>query len=253
MNATARVALFSIADKCQFLDRCMVELFKALLPNQPKDLVEELLSRADAIIIGSDPSQSSTTDPSSPKMSSSRSTYLGELGHHLHSICQGESQDFTTHRHGEDRLCYLQDALELPYWDLIIGLFEAASTAKRAPGISQTIMDNAVAGCYQFIKSYYEHVENVYTDDEISEEKPARILEGIDLRLKVLAQYTQAVDPIHCMDAIFPKGSRQKPNETEIEHLFPENRVSFPLQITRLYLLIHFRIKSQPSPFSSLS
>jgi hypothetical protein len=207
----------------------MVELFRALLPNLPKDFVEQLLSRAKAAIIESDPSQSPTRDASSPKKPSSRSTYLGELGHHLESICKGESQDFMTHRIGEKRLNYLQDALELPYWNLIVDLFEVASTAKRASGISQTIMENAVAGCYQFIKNHLQHVENVYTNVEISEDKPARILEGIALRLGVLEQYTQAVDPIRHMEAIFSMENCKKPNETEIETPVPENGVNFPL------------------------
>jgi hypothetical protein len=222
----------------------MAELFKALLPNLPKDFVERLLSRAKAMIVESDPSYSSTGDPPSPETRSSRLTFLGELGHHLESICNRESQDFMTHRVGEKRLDYLQDALELPYWDLIVDLFEVTSTTKRASGISQTIMDNAVAGCYQFIKNHLQHIKNIYTNGEVNEAVPERILEGITLRLRVLENYTLVVDPLHLMDATLSIETGKKQNKTEIKQPVPENGVSFPLLETKYHPLMHIRIKS---------
>jgi hypothetical protein len=243
-NTTARVTLFSIADKCQFLDICMVELFKALLPNLPKGFVEHLLSRARTAIVESDPSQSSTRGHPPLERQSSRLTYLGELGHHLESICKGESPDFITHRVGEKRLNYLQDALELPYWHLIVDLFEAASTTKRASGISQTIMENAVAGCYQFIKNHLQHIKNIYTNGDVNEAVPEKIMEGIALRLRVLEQYTQAIDPLRNMDAIHSIETGNKQNETEIKEPVAENRASFPLLRKKHHPLMRTRIKS---------
>ena len=223
----------------------MAELFKALLRNLSKDFVECLLSRAKATIVKSDPSQSSTEGPASPERQSSRETFLGELGHHLECICKGENPDFMVHRVGEERLDYLQDALELPYWDLIVDLFQATSSTKRASGISETIMDNAVAGCYQFIKNQLQCIKDIYINGEINEVVPERILEGITLRLHVLEKYTSAVDPIQDMDAIFSIETGKKHNETETEEQpVLEKGASFPLSRTKHYPLMHNRIKS---------
>ncbi|KAL1600831.1 hypothetical protein SLS60_007219 [Paraconiothyrium brasiliense] len=216
-DTTARVTLFLIAEKCQFLDKCMAELFQALLPSLSINFVGHLLGRAKDMIAKSDPSQSSTRDIPSLESLSSREIYLGELGHHLESICKGEPQEFMIHRVGEQRLDYLQDALELPYWDLIVDLFESASATKRASGISQTIMENAVGGCYQFIKSHLKHIRNRYIEGHVDEAIPERILEGIALRLRVLEQYSQAIDPLRPMDdmSFVEIGKNQNKSKTE--------------------------------------
>lgn len=232
----------------------MAQLFKAILPNLPKDLAEYLLSDARAVIIEADPSQPSTNDPPLPETRPHRDVFLGELGHYLESICKGESREFRIHRNGKIRLRYLQDALELPYWELIIDLFEAEMSSKQAFGISQTIMDNAVAGCYQFIKSHSEQIRNLYANGTIKEAPPKAILKGIDLRLGVLKQYIQAVDSLRFMDAVISITTDQEQNETEVEEPVPEDRVSFPIKnhsSPAPSILMQTRFKSQHSPSSS--
>lgn len=124
----------------------MAKLFRAMLPNLEPEFIKQSLSDAKPLIIASDPGQASTGDTTKAK-SQLRSTFLGELGHHLESISQGGSHGFVMHRVGEKRLECLQDVLELPCWDMIVHIFEVTSKSKRASGTGQTTMENAVAGC----------------------------------------------------------------------------------------------------------
>lgn len=221
----------------------MAELFKALIPSLPQDIVEDLLSRAKAVIVESDPNSSSTGNTPSSERRSPRSTYLGELGHHLESMSKGKSREFTIHRIGDKRLNYLQDGLELPYWDLIIDLYEAALNTKQSSGVSQAIMDNAVAGCYQFIKSHLNHLKSMYASGEIKEAIPKRVLKGIALRLRVLEQYTQAIDPIRQMDVISSIETSNSQYGEETTEMVPESGVNFPLIGSVYHLLMHIRNK----------
>lgn len=203
----------------------MAQLFRAMLPSLSPDFVKHELSCAEASIKEADPGQPSSGDTTQAG-SLPRSTFLGELGHYLESIAQGNSHGFMTYRIGDQRLEYLQDALELPYWDMIVRIFQATSNSKRASGISQTIMENAVAGCYQFIKTNLQHLKELYANGDIGEPEPTRILEGVRLRLRVLEKYTSAIDHLRELEVVLATESKKKAAEPMVLQPGPEHGVS---------------------------
>jgi hypothetical protein len=114
--------LLRIAHRFQFVDRGFTEYFQTVAPSFGRDNVQELLGNIRKAITASQNPQLNQGDTSD-------SIWLGELGHFCEEVAQHwnnrshEPEIVITRGRSEDILHYLQNALEVPYWNMMLYLF----------------------------------------------------------------------------------------------------------------------------------
>lgn len=121
-NCKIKGRLFGIAESFQFLDRGFTEYFQVVVPSYDQDHVRQLLDNVRKDI-------ASRQNRNPDRDNDSESIYLGDLGHFCEEISRTWSQPtrpnpvFTVSHRRDEILHYLQDALEVPYWEFIVDLF----------------------------------------------------------------------------------------------------------------------------------
>jgi hypothetical protein len=239
-DCKARTILFHITDEFHFIDQCMAELFKAIHPSLVPDDVKSMLDDAEATIAGLNKCQQSTRYSPTPVALSFTSTHLGELGLYIKAISQHTPSSLKACRVGDQRLGYLQDALEVPYWNMIADLFLSISTNTET-GLREKIFEKAIAGCYQDTKQQLQRLEKLYASGEIDETAPDRIFAGIKRRLQVLEKFEAVVDPLRAMDAIVYADMRQRQTGITSSENGPTQEVYFPTSYVTVHTLTEFQ------------
>jgi hypothetical protein len=167
----------------QFLDRRFAEYFQSVVPSFGEDYAKELLLDA-----------RKTIGKMQNRQFDSASVDLGELGHFCEQVSQSWTQSSTdakgpnfilTHRRDEEIMHYLQDALELPYWEFMLELFLMwrANSTSLSGEILLRVLYSLKLDLLDGQSALLDEIGHSKADDEQS---LAPILEGIHARMKVL-------------------------------------------------------------------
>ena len=112
-NSELKTALIKIAVVCQFLDAAFAEYFRLVLSH-----LQDTKTRLHRIRGQFSPSQADETIYVGP---------FGEYCEHINTILrddkQARTERFRARATGDDVLPYLQDALEVPYWNMMADQF----------------------------------------------------------------------------------------------------------------------------------
>ncbi|KAI8953789.1 hypothetical protein F4801DRAFT_84656 [Xylaria longipes] len=175
-----RVRLTGIAGYIEYLDRGFAEYFQIVGHSDDREAVGKLLRHARQYIQERKPSSCS---------------YTGELGKFCESVFATWKRSSETtkwvrycprHRNNEDKIAYLQDALEIPYWDFMIKSFmdwrHSNPHHMGANGILY-VLSHITATCRRRIRKINE--EASYLDPQEQEAVHA-VIKGVESRLELL-------------------------------------------------------------------
>lgn len=175
--------LLKIAKLFQFLDCAFADYFKWVVPALDRDYAEEKLQA-----VRQDITKRQNRTANEPD-----SVYLGDLGHFCEEIAltwNNEDRERQASppifniitRRDQEAFQYLQDALEVPYWELMLDLFVVCQVNQR----SYTV--NAITRVLHSIA--LEVRQNLIADlgsksgEDIKKMGP--VIEGINARLEVI-------------------------------------------------------------------
>ncbi|KAI1347038.1 hypothetical protein F5Y01DRAFT_319115 [Xylaria sp. FL0043] len=175
-----RVRLIRIAGYLEYLDRGFAEYFQAAGYSDDRAAVRKLLDHARQTIQSEKPSSSS---------------YTGELGKFCESVlaawkCTSETTEWVEYRprirNDEDKMQYLQDALEIPYWDFMIKSFmdwrHSHPNHVGANGMLY-VLSHISATCRRNIRRINKEMSKLDQEDQTA---VRAVIEGIEQRLKLL-------------------------------------------------------------------
>jgi hypothetical protein len=178
-----KVKLLQIAQLFQFLDRGFAEYFQSVVSSFGKDYAKELLLDA-----------RKTIGKMQNRQSDSAAVDLGDLGHFCEQVSQSWTQTSTdaqdpkfilTHRRDEEIIHYLQDALELPYWEFMLDLFLVwrANSTSLSGEILLRVLYSIKLDLLDGQRALLDEIVASKVDDE---ESLAPVMEGIRARMKIL-------------------------------------------------------------------
>jgi hypothetical protein len=176
-----------IADCLQRLDTLLADYFHVIITNlkpaETWEVIREMLDEA--------------------KSKTNQQDDLGDLGNYceaLYSYWRNEQQSqepmFRITRYMKSTLPYLQDALEVGYWNMLSELFlDAYKNNARLVSHWRGIVKWMLAQSNLEMKTYLKHLEEMCDPDQL----PSAIVRGIELRIKlldeVLSSITDGVSP----------------------------------------------------------
>ena len=124
----------------------------------------------------------------------SASIVLGQLGDFCEDVAHGWMKEtgqklkFAPHNRDKDILYYLQDAYEIPYWDLMMNLF--SSWRVNSKSLSGDVVIHVLNSVKLDIKEKKTRLGDVMRSLSQSEkDEIAPILKGIDARLDTLGSF----------------------------------------------------------------
>ncbi|KAI1428999.1 hypothetical protein F5Y12DRAFT_587293 [Xylaria sp. FL1777] len=175
-----RVQLTKIAADIEYLDRGFAEYFQTAGYSDDRKAVSKLLDHARESVQRRKPSSCS---------------YTGELGKFCESVlatweCTSETTEWVEYRprlrSDQDKIEYLQDALEIPYWEFMIKSFmdwrHSHPNYMSANGILYALT-HATVVCRRKIRKINEGVPNLDPKDQAAVQV---VIEGIEQRLELL-------------------------------------------------------------------
>ncbi|XP_014557279.1 hypothetical protein COCVIDRAFT_97476 [Bipolaris victoriae FI3] len=180
-NRRIKLRLLQIADVTKFLDRGFAEYFQVAVLSFGKQHAQQLLQDARKTIAKM---QNKQEDPDSAD--------IGDLGHFCEqsAITSGDSKQrpprFTvTQRRDEEILHYLQDALEIPYWEFMVDIFLGwkANSSALSGDVVLRVLHSTKLELLDGRRRLMDEMAALQGDDA---EDIAPIVDGIDARIKVL-------------------------------------------------------------------
>ncbi len=170
-----------IAADIEYLDRGFAEYFQAVGHSDDRSAISKLLDRAREYYVQS-------RKPSS-------CSYTGELGNFCESVlatweCTTETTEWVEYRprlrNDKDKIEYLQDALEVPYWDFMIKSFmdwrQSHPNHVGANGILY-MLNHITTTCRKKIRKLHEELPRLDSEDQ---EAGHIVIDGIKQRLELL-------------------------------------------------------------------
>ncbi|KAF3002216.1 hypothetical protein E8E14_001884 [Neopestalotiopsis sp. 37M] len=116
---------------------------------------------------------------------------LGDLGNFCEESIQTwnrshmQAPEFSiTHRRDEEMMHYLQDALEVPYWDFMVSLFLGWRSNLRS--LSGDVVLRVLHGVRQDLIQERHRLESEMASSGTDQQSTSFILEGIENRMKIL-------------------------------------------------------------------
>ena len=202
--------LLQIARVTYFLDRGFAEYFHIAVLSFGKQYAEELLNDARKTISKIQNKQSNPT-----------SADIGDLGHFCEQIAKTwdkpgkRNPKFTiTQRRDEEVLHYLQDALEIPYWEFMVDIFLGwkANSNSLSGDVVLRVLHSAKLDLLDGRRRLLDEIAPLQGDDV---ENIAPIIDGIDARITVLDRLWNSsssdLDDTHCSLASILERPRQSP------------------------------------------
>lgn len=195
-NRAIKQRLIYLASRFNFLDRGFAEYFQTVVPSFDQEYVQQRLSDIrQSIAKGQNSNMNGEGEP--------ETTYLGDLGEFCEKISRAWNQVPTerptfniTHRRDQEVFEYVQDAFEVPYWEVMLDIF-LQWRAKNSKNLSGDIVLKVLESLEREIRTARRQLLNdldMQTED--SPESLAPILEGIDARLAVLGTVFDMNEPL---------------------------------------------------------
>lgn len=203
-TSRVRQCLVQMASRFRQLDKLFAAMFVHVIESRDHGDLVDLLLRIRLEIAKYQPNGSSTAG------SDADDTYLGDLGHHFEDLLFNQIEKLTPQRQGkENRLTsfrvtsgtmeslfqYLQDGLEIPYWEIIIDAFSTALA-------NENTLDSAMASLQLMtarkeVRGLRGELQRVLAQMSTADENIDAILTGIDKRIGVLDNFTdnRVLDP----------------------------------------------------------
>ena len=176
-----KLRLLQIARTVQFLDRGFAEYFQVAVLSFGKQHAEHLLHDARKTI---SKMQNKQNDPNSAD--------VGDLGHFCEQIARvwdesgKEKTKFTiTQRRDDEIMCYLQDALEIPYWEFMVDIFLGwkANSNSLSGDVVLRVLHSAKLDLLDGRRRLLDEIASSQAD---AAEDLAPIIDGIDARITIL-------------------------------------------------------------------
>lgn len=180
------------------------------MPSYNQDHVRQLLENVRKDIAGR---QNRNPD----RENDSESIYLGDLGHFCEEVSRTWSQPtgpipvfLVTHRRDEI-LNYLQDALEVPYWEFMVDLFLGWRANSKALGgdVVLRVLDNVKLDVLDGKRHLLDDLEKLEGEDK---DDITPIVKGIDARIRVLESMwdhtTSNLEKDDFLASLFEKSSK---------------------------------------------
>jgi hypothetical protein len=173
--------LLQIVSATQFLDRGFAEYFQVAVRSFGKKHAQQLLHDARKIIAKM---QNKQDDPSSAD--------IGDLGHFCEQSASAwdesgqPSPTFTiTQRRDEETFHYLQDALEIPYWEFMLEIFLGwkANSKALSGDVALRVLHSTKLDLLDGRRRLLDEIAVLQGDDA---EEIAPIIGGIDARIAIL-------------------------------------------------------------------
>lgn len=209
-NRKIKGRLFGIAERFQFLDRGFAEYFQVVVPSYNQDHVRQLLDNVRKDI-------ASRQNRNPDRENDSESIYLGDLGHFCEEVSRTWSQPtgpnpvFTVTHRRDEILHYLQDALEVPYWEFMVDLFLGWRANSKALGgdVVLLVLDNVKLDVLDGKRHLLDELEELEGKDK---EDITPIVKGIDARIRVLESMwdktTSNLEKDDFLASLFEKSSK---------------------------------------------
>lgn len=194
--------LIYLASRFQFLDRGFAEYFQTVVPSFDQDYVQQRLEE-----IRHEIARGQSSTPTGDQESDN--IYLGDLGEFCERISHlwdydpnnpnngrpKEPMFNITHRRDQEIFEYLQDAFEVPYWELMLDIF--LHWRANSISLSGDIVLRVLEGLEREIRTGRRQlISDINGQSEDTLEDLAPILEGIDARLKVLGTVCDMNEPL---------------------------------------------------------
>ncbi|EMD70053.1 hypothetical protein COCSADRAFT_132540 [Bipolaris sorokiniana ND90Pr] len=180
-NRKIKLRLLQIASVTKFLDRGFAEYFQVAVLSFGKHQAQQLLQDARKTIARM---QNKQDDPDSAD--------IGDLGHFCEqsAITSGDAEQrrprFTvTQRRDEETLHYLQDGLEIPYWEFMADIFLGwkANSSALSGDVVLRVLHSTKLELLDGRRRLMDEMVALQGDDA---EDIMPIIDGIDARIKVL-------------------------------------------------------------------
>jgi hypothetical protein len=191
--------LIYLASRFQFLDRGFAEYFQTVVPSFDRDYVRQRLEEIrHEIARGQSPTPTGDEE--------SANIYLGDLGEFCERVSHlwnhdpnngqpGKPMFNITHRRDQEIFEYLQDAFEVPYWELMLDNF--LHWRANSISLSGDIVIRVLEGLEREIRTGRRQlISDVEGQSGDTLQDLAPILEGIDARLQVLGTVCDMNEPL---------------------------------------------------------
>ncbi|KAI1123140.1 hypothetical protein F5Y10DRAFT_286424 [Nemania abortiva] len=174
-----RVRLMKVADYIEYLDRGFAEYFQAVGGSANLEATEILLQRARQSVRQRKPSDC---------------LYIGELGEFCESLlktwkCPNQATKWVHYRprprNDQDKIEYLQDALEIPYWQLMIDSFmkwRQSNVHHMAANGVLYVLNHITTTCRRKIRNIHTEALKLSPQEQ---EGIRAVIEGVEQRLKL--------------------------------------------------------------------
>jgi hypothetical protein len=176
-----KLRLLQLARTLQFLDRGFAEYFQVAVLSFGKQHAQRLLHDARKTI---SKMQKRQGDPASAD--------VGDLGLFCEQIARTWGEPDTrnpkfvvTQRRDEEIMCYLQDALEIPYWEFMIDIFLGwkANSNSLSGDVVLRVLHSAKLDLLDGRRHLFDDIASLRSADK---EDIAPIIDGIDARIEIL-------------------------------------------------------------------
>ena len=218
-SRAAKQHLIYLAGRFNFLDRGFAEYFQTVVPSFDQDYVQQRLNDIRQMITKSQNLNTSGDDEP-------ETIYLGDLGefceevsqawNHAPSFGQPERPTFSvTHRRDQEIFEYVQDAFEVPYWELMLDLFSQwrANSKSLSGDIVLKVLDSLER---EIRTARRQLINDLDAQSKDSLESLAPMLAGIDARLAVLGTVCDMNGPLLLeMEDLFTASAHHEPTSSE--------------------------------------
>lgn len=209
-----KTRLHHIAERFQYLDRGFAEYFQVVVASFDQDHVRQLLDNARKNVAKSQ-------NHNSGRVGGVESIYLGDLGHFCEEVLgtrgqpNGQNPKFVvTYGRDQEILHYLQDAFEVPYWELMLDFFLRwrANSKTLSGDVVLRVLDSVKLDVLDGKRRLLDELENLKGSDE---EDIEPILKGINARIAVLQSVwdstTSNLEKDDALASVFEKSRNSSP------------------------------------------